>query len=84
MKDFCDEAICRLAKGDKNALSELYQFYGKMIFSVAKQIVGNRADVEDVLQDTMVKILKQVHNYKSGSNPKHGSWRSQDPARSIN
>ncbi len=68
--DECDEAICNISKGDRNALSVIYRQYGKMIFSVALQIVKQKSDAEDVLQDTMLKILKSAHGYRKGSNPK--------------
>ncbi len=68
--DECDEAIYSISKGDRNALSVIYREYGKMIFSVALQIVKQKSDAEDVLQDTMLKILKSAHGYRKGTNPK--------------
>lgn len=68
--DRCDEAICRISEGDKNALSVIYGAYGKMIISVAKQIVGNYSEAEDVLQEVMLRLLRQSHGYRRGTNPK--------------
>lgn len=68
--DTCDEAICRISEGDKNALSVIYKAYGKMIISVAKQIVGNQYDAEDVLQEVMLRVLQLSNNYRRGTNPK--------------
>ena len=68
--DPCDIAITEVARGNKNALELVYREYGRMIISVAYQITGNLCDAEDVLQDTMVRILRLSHTYKKGTNPK--------------
>ncbi len=70
MTDVCDKAICDIANGQKDALSVLYREYGRMIYSVAFQIVRDSHDAEDVLQDTMVKIIRLSHTYRRGTNPK--------------
>ena len=68
--DPCDIAIAEIALGNKNALERVYHEYGRMILSVAYQITGDPGDAEDVLQDTMVRILRLSHTYKKGTNPK--------------
>lgn len=68
--DICDEAIINISKGRIDELSIIYRQYGKMIYSVALQIVKQKSDAEDALQDTMLKILRSAHGYRKGSNPK--------------
>lgn len=68
--DVCDKAIVDISDGKKNALSVLYREYGRMIYSVAFQIVRDPHDAEDVLQDTMVRIIRLSHTYRSSTNPK--------------
>ena len=68
--DPCDIAIAEIALGNKNALERVYHEYGRMILSVAYQITGDFGEAEDVLQDTMVRILRLSHTYKKGTNPK--------------
>lgn len=63
-------AISRLNEGDREALAVIYNCYGRMIFSVALGITGNYADAEDVLQDTMLQIIKYSHTYKRGTSPR--------------
>lgn len=65
-----DRAIRALAEGDSNALSVLYDLYGRLILSVAYTIVENSADAEDVLQDTMIELMRYAASYKAGSNPR--------------
>ena len=64
----CDEAIAQISKGDRDALSVIFDCMARMIFSVGIAITGNDADAEDVLQETMIEIVKYAHTYRSGSN----------------
>ena len=64
----CDEAIAQISKGDREALSVIFDCMARMIFSVGIAITGNDADAEDVLQETMIEIVKYAHTYRSGSN----------------
>lgn len=66
----CDNAIVEISQGNNDALSVIYDAYGKMIYSVAYQIVNNLSDAEDVLQDVMLNIVKYSHTYRQGTNPK--------------
>ena len=64
----CEEAIMAISKGDREALSVIYDSMARMIFSVALAVTENTADAEDVLQDTMIGIVKSAHTYKQGTN----------------
>ncbi len=66
----CDKAIIEFTKGDKEALSVIYDCMARMIFSVAYAITGNYQDAENALQDTMIEITKYAHTYRAGSNAK--------------
>jgi RNA polymerase sigma-70 factor (ECF subfamily) len=70
LADPCDIAITEIASGNKKALERVYNEYGRMILSVAYQITGDFGEAEDVLQDTMIRILRLSHTYKKGTNPK--------------
>lgn len=63
----CNKALQRLAEGDVTALSVIYDNTARLIFSLALSLLGNREDAEDVLQDTMLKLVKAAPNYKKGS-----------------
>ena len=66
----CDRAIIEFSKGDKDALSGIYDCMARMIFSVAYAITGNYQDAENALQDTIIEITKYAHTYRGGSNAK--------------
>lgn len=65
----CDRAIAAVAQGDKEALSVIYHSYARMICSVAKSILSGSDEIEDVLQETMLRVIKYAKNYRAGSNP---------------
>lgn len=65
----CDQAIAAVAQGDKDALTVIYYSYARMICSVAKSILASSDEVEDVLQETMLRVVKYAKTYRAGSNP---------------
>jgi RNA polymerase sigma-70 factor (ECF subfamily) len=52
-----------VAAGDPEALRQLYERHSGMLFSLALKILGNRAEAEDVLQDTFVQAWKSAGAY---------------------
>lgn len=54
------ELIERLARGDQWAKEALYRRYVKLVWSTALHMVGNRADAQDVVQDTFVEAFRDV------------------------
>lgn len=66
----CEKAIDKITKGDKQALSVIYDNMARIIFSVAYAITENYQDAEDVLQNTFIEIVKYAHTYSKGSNVK--------------
>lgn len=65
----CDKAIAAIAQGEKEALTVIYHSYARMICSVAKSILATSDEVEDVLQETMLRVVKYAKTYRTGSNP---------------
>lgn len=66
----CDEAITKIAEGDKSALSVIYSAYGKLISAAAYQITRDPHAAEDVLQDVMVAVAEKACKYRRGTNPR--------------
>ena len=65
-----DRALRRLATGDRSALERIYELYGRLIYSVAYTVVENIADAEDVLQETMIQLVRYAHRYQPNSSPR--------------
>ncbi len=56
--------IKRIALGEENALTELYNAVGGRMLSVALSIAGDRASAEDVLQDAFLSIVKNARKFR--------------------
>ena len=56
-----DEAglVRRLIEQDQTALSELYQQFGGLVYSIALRVVQNSSLAEEVTQDTFLKVWHQ-------------------------
>lgn len=54
------ELIERLLRGDQWAKEALYRRYVKVVWSTALHMMGNRADAQDVVQDTFVEAFRDV------------------------
>lgn len=52
------ELLSRLKKGDKNALSEIYDGLSAAVFTVAIRITRNHALAEDAVQELFLKLIK--------------------------
>jgi len=64
------ELIERLARGDHWAKEALYRRYVKLVWSTALHLMGNRADAQDVLQDTFVEAFRDAAALRA-----HGALR---------
>ena len=58
--DAADEMrlIARLRAGDEQAMSELYDRYGKVVYAVALRVLQDAAAAEDVLQDVFLQLWR--------------------------
>lgn len=66
---FYESCISKIADGDKNALSTLYENTKNAVYGFALSIVQNTQDAEDILQDTFVSIYSSAQNYKKMGKP---------------
>ncbi|MBM3819422.1 MAG: sigma-70 family RNA polymerase sigma factor [Acidimicrobiia bacterium] len=58
--------------------------YLEPLYAVALRLTRNRADAEDLVQDTYVKALRSAHQFRPGTNLKawlftilHNTWRNR-------
>jgi RNA polymerase sigma-70 factor, ECF subfamily len=63
------QLLARLADGDRQALSDLYDRYASMLLALAVRVVGDHAEAEEVLQDVLVQAWRQARRY----NPERSS-----------
>jgi RNA polymerase sigma-70 factor, ECF subfamily len=55
-----DEDLVRLARGrDEAAVRAITNRYNRRLFRIARSIVRNDAEAEDVVQETYVRVLRR-------------------------
>jgi len=55
--------VARLAEGDEQALSALYDRYASMLLALAIRVVADRAEGEEVLQEVLMQAWRQAERY---------------------
>ena len=64
----CDTALCRIADGDTEALTDIYQKLGRQIYMLAYSILQDTYRAEDIMQETFVRLLSGAKSYQKGTN----------------
>jgi RNA polymerase sigma-70 factor, ECF subfamily len=52
-----------IARGDSNALGELYDRYGAILFGLLLRILHDRSEAEDVLQEVFLQTWRQAGEF---------------------
>ena len=58
-----EEVLTLISKKDDRAYTYLYDMYSKSLFSVIKNLINDREEAEDVLQEVFIKIWKNIDSY---------------------
>ena len=64
-----DGYIDRMAKGDQQAMEQLYRAAAPGVYAYALSILKNSHDAEDVLQETFLSIHRNAASYRSQEKP---------------
>ena len=67
-----EKNIGRICRNDKEGLREIYEDYCPLIYSVVREILGNREDSEDVTSDFFIRLWDIADTYKPGRG--HRAW----------
>lgn len=59
------DLLVRLQSRDPQALAELYDHYGRMVFGLILRIVQDRATAEDLVQETFLRVWNRVGGFDS-------------------
>ncbi len=59
--------IKRSIKGDVDAFEELIKDYKKMAYNIALRVLRNKEDAEDVSQEALVKVFKNIDSFNMQS-----------------
>lgn len=63
------DLLARVSRGDDQAMAQLYDRYGAVVYSAALRVLGDGAAAEDVLQDVFVQLWRNPQRFdaKRGS-----------------
>ncbi len=66
-----DQLIVRLLlNGNHRAVNKFTESYGQFIYNVCYKILSNTHDAEEATQDSVMKILKNIHTFDTNSSLK--------------
>ncbi len=60
-----EKAVHKLKEGDSRAFDYIYDKTYKVVFFVAFRILGDKHAAEDVVQDTYLKAVTNIHGYNA-------------------
>ena len=58
-----EKLLQMIADKDDQAFSRMYDMYAKSLFAVISNLIRDREEAEDVLQDVFVKIWRNIDSY---------------------
>jgi RNA polymerase sigma-70 factor (ECF subfamily) len=57
----------RARRGEAAAFEQLYRSFERPVFTLALRLTGRREEAQDVLQDTMMKLLDRISGFRGDS-----------------
>jgi RNA polymerase sigma-70 factor (ECF subfamily) len=65
-------AVARARGGDSEAFRLLVERHSRSVYKVAYRVTGNPADAEDVVQETFLKVYRQLDRFEERAS--FGTW----------
>ena len=73
--DVPESLLARARAGEAAAFDQLYRWFERPVFTLAMRILGSdRQEAADVLQDTMLKVLGRIGDFRGGSSVGAPFW----------
>ncbi|HTX34312.1 MAG TPA: sigma-70 family RNA polymerase sigma factor [Bryobacteraceae bacterium] len=60
------DLVLRLQRRDPQALAELYDRYGRLVFSLILRVVRDAGIAEDLVQETFLRVWNRVQGFEAG------------------
>ncbi len=73
--DVPDSLIQRAKRGDSKAFEQIYRWFERPIYTLGLRLCGQPAEAQEVLQDSMMKVMTKIAEFK-GQSPFWG-WLRQ-------
>lgn len=62
--NYLETRLAKLARtGDRSAFAELVDLYKDKIYHLANRMLGNRQEAEDIVQETFLRVYKNLDRY---------------------
>ena len=79
--DVCERLLARARRGERAAFEQLYRQFERPVYTLAVRMLGDahgdgRADADEVLQDTMLKVFRGLGDFRGDGAPFWG-WLRQ-------
>lgn len=74
-----DEVVRRAASGDRRAFEELFRKHSPWVYGRLRRMLGQRADLEDLVQDVFIRAYKSLPSYRGQA--RFESWLRRITAR---
>lgn len=62
-----EELLGLIAQGDERALGTLYDRYGRLVYTIAMRITGDRLSAEEITQDVYHIVWQQVGGFRTSA-----------------
>lgn len=67
----------QIGKGDSRAIRKLYDLYSGYLFSICSRYVSGKEDAKDLLQESFIKILSSIQQFKYLGKGSLKAWMSK-------
>ena len=58
--------VARMQRRDPQALAELYDRYGRVVYALILRVVRDTGIAEDLVQETFLRVWNRVHAFEPG------------------
>ena len=75
--DVPDALLARARAGERAAFEQLYRWFERPVFNLAMRIGGDREEAAEVLQETMLKVLGRIGDFRGRQGRPFWGWLRQ-------
>ncbi len=61
--------VAAMAAGDEGALGRAYDAHGRLVYSLARRLLGRPADAEEITQDVFLQLWKRAGSFDPARSP---------------
>ncbi len=69
--------LARMRRGERDAFEQVYRRFERPVFTLALRICGDRAEADDVLQETMLKVWSSIDGFRGDGGTPFWGWLRQ-------